>query len=155
MGDPHFGNAVCGHLTATFGARWIGRGGPTAWPARSPDLTCYMKSVVYETDIDSEEELVACNWNKGNPWHLWKGTAKYGTSMHCLSGCHWACVPALVTKGQKTGSILTMQHWSDHLFFYEVRFCLLLCKLFGLTERIMWHRITCYLHIPTSFLPFL
>ena len=55
-----------GHLTATFGARWIGKGGPTAWPARSPDLTCldfflwgYMKSMVYETDIDSEEDLVA------------------------------------------------------------------------------------------------
>ena len=66
MGEPHFGNAVRGHLTATFGARWIGRGGPTAWPTRSPDLTCldlflwgYMKSVVYEIDIDSEEKLVA------------------------------------------------------------------------------------------------
>ena len=40
--------------------------GPTAWPARSPDLTCldfflwgYVKSMVYETDIDSEEDLVA------------------------------------------------------------------------------------------------
>ena len=40
--------------------------GPTAWPARSPDLTCldlylwgYMKLMVYETDIDSEEDLVA------------------------------------------------------------------------------------------------
>ena len=67
MGEPHFGIAVRGHLTASFGARWIGRGGSTAWPARSPDLTSldfflwgYMQSVVYETDIDSEEELVAC-----------------------------------------------------------------------------------------------
>ena len=49
-----------------FGARWIGMTGPTAWPARSPDLTCpdffvwgYMKSMVYETDIDSEDDLVA------------------------------------------------------------------------------------------------
>ena len=63
---PHFGNAVRGHLTATSGARWIGRSGPTVWPARSPDLTCldfflwgYMKSMVYETDVDSEEDLVA------------------------------------------------------------------------------------------------
>ena len=68
MGEPHFGNAEHGHLTATFGAHWIGRGGPTAWPAHSPDLTCldlflwgYMKSVVHEINIDSEEELVACN----------------------------------------------------------------------------------------------
>ena len=36
---PHFGNAVCGDLTATFGAHWIGRGRPTLWPACSPDLT--------------------------------------------------------------------------------------------------------------------
>ena len=56
MGEPYFGNAARDHLTATFGARWIGRGGPTAWPARSPDLPRfiflwgYMKSVVYETD---------------------------------------------------------------------------------------------------------
>ena len=64
---PYFGNAVRGHLTAIFGARWIGRSGPTAWPVRSPDLTCldfflwgYIKSMVYETDIDSEENLVAC-----------------------------------------------------------------------------------------------
>ena len=63
---PHFGNAVRGHLTATLGACWIGMSGPTAWPARSPDLTCldfflcgYMKPMVYETDIDSEEDLIA------------------------------------------------------------------------------------------------
>ena len=63
---PHFGNAVRGHLIATFGARWIDRGVPTAWPACSPDLTCLdfflwgcMKSMVYQTDIDSEENLVA------------------------------------------------------------------------------------------------
>ena len=63
----HFGNAVRGHLTATFSARWIGKGEPTAWPARSPDLTSldfflwgYIKSMVYETDIYSEEDLVAC-----------------------------------------------------------------------------------------------
>ena len=66
MDEPQFGNAVRGHLTATFDARWIGNGGPTAWPARSPDLTCLdfflwgcMKSVVYETGIDSEVDLVA------------------------------------------------------------------------------------------------
>ena len=55
------------HCQDGFGARWIGMSGPTAWPARLPDLTCldffllgYMKSMVYETDIDSEEDRVAC-----------------------------------------------------------------------------------------------
>ena len=46
--------------------RWIGRGGPIAWPPRSPDLSCldfflwgYLKSLVYDTPLESEEELVA------------------------------------------------------------------------------------------------
>ena len=54
------------HCQDGFSARWIGMSGPTAWPARSPDLTCldffvwgYMKSTVYETDIHSEDDLVA------------------------------------------------------------------------------------------------
>src|SRR5258705_1336501 len=41
-------------------------GGPVAWPPRSPDLTSldlffwgHMKNVVYETPINTEEELVA------------------------------------------------------------------------------------------------
>ena len=36
---PHWSREVRDYLTMTFGDRWIGRGGPTAWPARSPDLT--------------------------------------------------------------------------------------------------------------------
>ena len=54
------------HCQVSFGARWIGMSGPTVWPARSSDLTCldfflwgYMKSMVYETDTDSEEDLAA------------------------------------------------------------------------------------------------
>lgn len=27
------------YLNSEYGNRWIGRGGPVAWPARSPDLT--------------------------------------------------------------------------------------------------------------------
>lgn len=62
----HFSVAVRAHLNETFGGRWIGRGGPVAWPPRSPDLTPldfflwgHMKSLVYETPVDSEEQLVA------------------------------------------------------------------------------------------------
>ncbi|KAJ8866390.1 hypothetical protein PR048_032233 [Dryococelus australis] len=46
--------------------QWIGRGGPIAWPARSPDLTPldyflwnHMNGVVYETPVESEEDLLA------------------------------------------------------------------------------------------------
>jgi len=33
------GRDVTTFLDATFPGRWVGRGGPTAWPPRSPDLT--------------------------------------------------------------------------------------------------------------------
>ncbi|KAL0819430.1 hypothetical protein ABMA28_007535 [Loxostege sticticalis] len=36
---PHYHSAVRAYLNGEFGARWIGRGGPVPWPARSPDLT--------------------------------------------------------------------------------------------------------------------
>ncbi|GBM91319.1 hypothetical protein AVEN_55995-1 [Araneus ventricosus] len=53
-------------LNATYLARWIGRGGPVAWPSRSPNLNppdfffwrC-MKSLVYEKSVASAEDLVA------------------------------------------------------------------------------------------------
>ena len=53
------------HLNEVFGNRWIGRNGPVAWPARSLDLTPldfylwgHMKTLVYETPIETEMELV-------------------------------------------------------------------------------------------------
>lgn len=62
----HFSVDVQEHLNATFGGRWIGRGGPVAWPPRSPDLTPldfflwgHMKALVYETPVVSQEDLVA------------------------------------------------------------------------------------------------
>ena len=36
---PHWGIKVCEFLDKKFPARWIGRGGPIAWPPRSPDIT--------------------------------------------------------------------------------------------------------------------
>jgi len=36
---PHFHRDVTTSLDETFPGRWVGRGGPTAWPPRSPDLT--------------------------------------------------------------------------------------------------------------------
>jgi hypothetical protein len=44
--------------------RWIGRGGPTAWPPRSPDLNPldsylwgYINTLVYAAPVDNEEAL--------------------------------------------------------------------------------------------------
>ena len=61
----HYGKEVRQHLDKTFPNRWIGRGGPHPWPARSPDLTPldfylwgHMKSIVYKEKSNSKEELL-------------------------------------------------------------------------------------------------
>ena len=62
----HFYRGARQVLDETFTNRWIGRGGTVPWPPRSPDLTPLdfflwgaMKELVYETPVDSEEDLVA------------------------------------------------------------------------------------------------
>ena len=35
---PHYSNEVREYLDRKLPGRWMGRGGPTSWPARSPDL---------------------------------------------------------------------------------------------------------------------
>lgn len=64
-GEPlHFSLAVRNHLDTMYSDRWIGRGGPHAWPPRSPDLTPldyflwgYMKAIVYQEEVDTVDEL--------------------------------------------------------------------------------------------------
>lgn len=60
---PHFTNEVRDWLSLNY-PTWIGRGGPVAWPARSPDLTPldffvwgFLKNKVYSTAVNSEQEL--------------------------------------------------------------------------------------------------
>ena len=62
----HFALDVRENLNNVFPNRWIGRDGPVHWPPRSPDLTPMdffiwgeMKCLVYETPIDTPEELAA------------------------------------------------------------------------------------------------
>ena len=61
---PHYTIRVRKFLNESFPNRWLGRGGPVAWPPRSPDLTPldyylwgYMKTLVYETKVDSRASL--------------------------------------------------------------------------------------------------
>ena len=62
----HFDRNPRNHLNFTYPNRWIGRGGPAPWPARSPDLKpldyflwCSMKALVFATPVTSEEDLIA------------------------------------------------------------------------------------------------
>ena len=58
---PHFGIAVRNWVTVNY-LRWIGGGGPVAWPPRSPDhnpldlyLWGYMKDLVYAQVVNTRE----------------------------------------------------------------------------------------------------
>lgn len=63
----HFRLTVREFLDDNFRNRWIGRGGPIAWPARCPDLTPldfylwgHMKTLVYNlAPISTRDELVS------------------------------------------------------------------------------------------------
>lgn len=61
---PHFSVQVRQYLNQAFPRRWIGRGGPVNWPARSPDLNPLdfyvwgtLKNFVYGVNIQNVEEL--------------------------------------------------------------------------------------------------
>lgn len=61
----HYSRPVRNWLNIHYPERWIGRGGPVAWPARSPDLTPldfflwgHLKALVYRNPIRTREELI-------------------------------------------------------------------------------------------------
>lgn len=60
----HYSRSVREHLNQTFEDRWIGRGGPVPWPARSPDLTPLdyffwgeAKRLVYREEAHNVQDL--------------------------------------------------------------------------------------------------
>ena len=60
----HFAEVVRAYLDYLLPGKWIGRGGPVAWPARSPDLTPpdfflwgHLKSVVYNNNPRTIDDL--------------------------------------------------------------------------------------------------
>ena len=59
----HFSTGVRDHLDNIYPLRWIGRGGPVAWPPRSPDLNPpdfllwgHLKNLVCKTEVSNVEE---------------------------------------------------------------------------------------------------
>lgn len=101
---PHFSLDVRRYLDNTYPDRWIGRGGPRAWPARSPDLTPldyffwgHMKTVVYQEEVDTVDELrrrviAAADEIRGNPDMIRRATedlTKRSTKCIDLNGGHF------------------------------------------------------------------
>ena len=61
---PRFSQMARQFLNQHFANKWIGRGGPIAWPARFPDLNPldfhlwgHLKSIVHATSIENAEIL--------------------------------------------------------------------------------------------------
>ncbi|KAJ4444666.1 hypothetical protein ANN_06463 [Periplaneta americana] len=78
----HFSRTARRYLDRRFPDRWIGRGGPIAWPPRSPDLNPldfylwgHLKSLVYSspvTDLESlRNRIVACSEDIRNTPGVW------------------------------------------------------------------------------------
>ncbi|KAJ4439355.1 hypothetical protein ANN_07477 [Periplaneta americana] len=78
----HFSRTACRYLDRRFPDRWIGRGGPIAWPPRSPDLNPldfylwgHLKSLVYSSPVPDLESLrnriVACSEDIRNTPGVW------------------------------------------------------------------------------------
>lgn len=63
----HYALIVREYLNETFPGRWIGRGGPVLWPARTPDLNPldffmwgHLRDLMYDNGpLANEEEVVA------------------------------------------------------------------------------------------------
>ncbi|KAJ4448851.1 hypothetical protein ANN_00242 [Periplaneta americana] len=82
-GTPaHFSRTARRYLDRRFPDRWIGRGGPVAWPPRSPDLNPldfylwgHLKSLVYSSPVPDLESLrnriVACCEDIRNTPGVW------------------------------------------------------------------------------------
>ncbi|KAJ4434880.1 hypothetical protein ANN_23451 [Periplaneta americana] len=82
-GSPaHFSPTARRYLDRRFPDRWIGRGGPIAWPPRSPDLNPldfylwgHLKSLVYSSPVPDLESLrnriVACSEDIRNTPGVW------------------------------------------------------------------------------------
>ncbi|KAJ4435403.1 hypothetical protein ANN_18018 [Periplaneta americana] len=78
----HFSRTARRYLERRFPDRWIGRGGPIAWPPRSPDLNPLdfylwgrLKSLVYSSPVPDLESLrnriVACSEDIRNTPGVW------------------------------------------------------------------------------------
>ena len=65
--EAHFARQFREHFPSTYDDRWNERGGPMAWPPRSPDFTpmdsflwVHIKVLIYTSPVNSEDSLISC-----------------------------------------------------------------------------------------------
>jgi len=83
---PHSSREVSNFLNYHFSGRWMGRGGPHNWPARSPDVSpldyCvwgWMKELVYSVKVVMRDALLglildATDCIRNSQWKLQQAT---------------------------------------------------------------------------------
>ena len=97
----HFCINVCQHLNNIFPRCWIGRGGPIAWPAWSPDinpLDFYLwgaaeKFCVHWVCSWYLDPSVACSHSLwcylDTVWNIWMSEAIHGVTCACMHCIPW------------------------------------------------------------------
>ena len=85
----HFSRVAREFLNNNYTNRWIGRRGPIAWPARSPDLNPldfylwgHLKTIVYDTPMEviRNRIIAACEKNTKYSGIVFKSSTIYATS---------------------------------------------------------------------------
>ena len=95
---PHSSREIRNFLNSHFPGRWIRRGGPHNWPARSPDLGpldyCawgWMKELVYSVKAVTRDELLgrildAADHIRNSQWKLYQVTlAVHNRAAACVA----------------------------------------------------------------------
>jgi hypothetical protein len=87
------------YLNESFPNRWLGRGGPVAWPPRSPDLTPldyylwgHMRTLVYTSKVDSR--AVLCDRIFGAAEHIRNHPDIIASATQSLLMCAENCITA-------------------------------------------------------------
>jgi hypothetical protein len=81
---PHFGKVITAFLNKDYEGRWIGTGGPVAWPTRSP----YLKSLHFF--LWSCTQLTMYNGGKPEARHQLEATYEAAIDIRSILGCmHW------------------------------------------------------------------
>ena len=94
---PHFLLAVRESLNDLFPEQWMGRGWPTAWPARSPDLNpsdfhlwWRLKSTDCATAVDDLQNLQRrTEWVWGDPYYSWNFSASQAVTVQTCNILRW------------------------------------------------------------------